>query len=67
MNPIVKIINAGVPTATATAIICLIFIYTVIYELALNTLHPQPSTHHVSHSTGHAWIDLYYGQIFDPT
>jgi hypothetical protein len=40
MNPIVKIINAGVPTASATAIICLIFIYTVIYELDLWSERP---------------------------
>ena len=36
-----------------------------IYELALNTLYPQPSTHHVFHSTGRAWIGWYYGQISD--
>ena len=40
INPITKIIIEGVPMATATAIICLIFIYTVIYESEFNLLIP---------------------------
>lgn len=43
INPIVKIIIEGVPTATATAIICLIFIILKYTNLAYHPLFPSTS------------------------
>jgi hypothetical protein len=51
MNPITKIIIDGTATATAT-VICLIFLYVSIYEMAHATQLPTPKARDMKPGSG---------------